>query len=50
MRMRSKAMRRVALATVLGSSSLGTRTLPPMLPLPERVPFPSADGTTVLTG
>ena len=48
--MRSKAIRRVALASALGMLSLGAKPLPPMLPLPERVSFPSADGTTMLTG
>ncbi len=41
---------RVALAAALGCVSLGAAPLPPMLPLPERVSFPSADGATMLTG
>jgi dienelactone hydrolase len=35
---------------VLGCLSLGAGPLPPMLPLPEPVSFPSADGATMLTG
>lgn len=41
---------RAALAAALGFASLGAAPLPPMLPLPERVSFPSADGATTLTG
>lgn len=41
---------RAALAAALGLVSLGAAPLPPMLPLPERVSFPSADGATMLTG
>lgn len=48
--MRRMAIRRVALAAALGCVSLGAAPLPPMLPLPERVSFPSADGTTMLSG
>ncbi len=48
--MRPKAIRRVAFASALGMLSLGAKPLAPMLPLPERVSFPSADGTTSLTG
>jgi dienelactone hydrolase len=48
--MRPKAIRRVAFVSALGMLSLGAKPLPPMLPLPERVSFPSADGTTSLTG
>jgi dienelactone hydrolase len=44
------AMRRAALAGTLALVSLGASPKPPMLPLAEKVSFPSADGTTVLTG
>jgi dienelactone hydrolase len=44
------AMQRVAFASSLAFLSLGASPLPPMLPLPEKVSFPSADGATVLTG
>lgn len=39
-----------ALAAAFSLVSLGAAPLPPMLPLPERVSFPSADGATMLTG
>jgi carboxymethylenebutenolidase len=47
MRQSPKAISGFAFAAMLALVSLGAR---PMLPLPERVTFPSADGTTVLTG
>jgi carboxymethylenebutenolidase len=47
--MKPNAVRRTALAAALGCLSLGAAP-PPMLPLAERVSFPSADGTTMLTG
>jgi dienelactone hydrolase len=50
MPVKAHACRRVALATALGLVSLGARPAPPMLPLAERVSFPSADGATTLTG
>ncbi len=43
-------MRRAAFASTLALLSLGAAPRPPMLPLPQKVSFPSADGTTVLTG
>lgn len=45
-----RTIRRAALASALGALSLGAKPPVPMLPLPERVAFPSADGVTTLTG
>jgi len=39
----------LAFASTLALLSLGASPLPPMQPLPEKVTFPSADGTTMLT-
>jgi dienelactone hydrolase len=44
------AVCRAAFAAALGYLSLGATPLPPMLPLAERVTFPSADGSITLTG
>ena len=40
----------MAFASTLALLSLGAAPRPPMLPLPQKVSFPSADGTTMLTG
>ena len=48
--MRGKAIKQAAFAAALGLLSLGAGPAPPMLPLAERVSFPSTDGTTMLTG